>query len=165
MPKVRVATINDAPALAELQRRSALAAYGGIFPPEAPSPTFEGLLLRWEAWLSFEHFTGFVAETVEEPVGVVLAGADPVHISLGHLARMYVAPERWGCGIGRRLYGAAVSHLRNAAYGEATLWVLEGNDRARSWYERLGWVPTGERKSVYQPAAIDELRYKFVLQR
>jgi len=29
-----------------------------------------------------------------------------------------------------------------AGYTEATLWVLERNDRARAWYERLGWQCT-----------------------
>lgn len=124
---------------------------------------FEGLLSRWQSWLSSGQLTGFFAEMGNKPVGVVLAGSDPMQASLGHLARMYVAPERWGQGIGRVLHIVAVDHLRNAGYEEATLWVLEGNDRARRWYERLKWVATGERKSVYEPAAIDELRYKRLL--
>lgn len=36
----------------------------------------------------------------------------------------------------------------------ATLWVLEGNHRARSWYKRLGWRGNGARKTVYLPAEI-----------
>ena len=99
------------------------------------------------------------------PVGVVLAGADPSEASLGHVARMYVAPECWGQGIGRLLHGAAIDHLRAVGYDEAALWVLERNQRARSWYERLGWMATGERKPVFRPAGIDELRYRRVLDR
>src|SRR5947209_6669836 len=157
MTELRVATVDDAPVLAELQRRAALTAYGDIFPPEAPSPTFERLLCRWQSWLESGSLTGFVAELAGEPVGVVLAGADPVEVSMGHLARMYVAPDRWGHGIGGSLHAIAVDHLRGAGYTEGTLWVLEGNQRARSWYERLGWRATGERKTVFRPA-IDKLR-------
>jgi len=165
VPEVHVATLAEAPVLAELQRRSALAAYRHIFPPEAPTPTFDRLLSLWESWLGSGALTGFVAEVAGDSVGVVLAGADPSEVTVGHMARMYVAPERWRQGIGRLLYAVAIDHLGGAGYTEATLWVLENNDRARSWYERLGWVATGERKSVFQPAAIDELRYRRELDR
>jgi GNAT superfamily N-acetyltransferase len=161
--ELRVADVDEAPVLAELHNRSALVAYRDIFPPEAPPPTLERLVCLWESWLGSGQLLAFVAELAGEAVGVTLAGADPVDGSLGHLARMYVDPQRWGQGIGRALYAAAIGHLRDEHYPEATLWVLEANHRARSWYERLGWTETGERQSVYQPAAIDELRYRRVL--
>ena len=56
-----------------------------------------------------------------------------------------------------------LAHLREVGFSDATLWVLEHNLRARNWYERLGWRPTGERKAVYAPAQIDDLRYRFSL--
>ncbi len=160
VPDVRVATPAEMAPLAELQRRSSLTAYRHIFPPEAPKPSFEHLLSLWGSWLSSGTLTGFIAEVDSDLVGAVLAGADPDEPSCGHMARMYVVPERWGQGIGRLLYSVAIEHLRDAGYAESTLWVLEGNARARSWYERLGWVATGERKAVFQPAGIDELRYR-----
>jgi GNAT superfamily N-acetyltransferase len=73
---------------------------------------------------------------------------------------MYVAPEYWGQGIGRLLHAAAIDHPRAVGHGEATLWVLERNRRARSWYEHLGWTATAERKPIFRPAAIDEVRYR-----
>lgn len=78
---------------------------------------------------------------------------------------MYVAPERWGQAIVRRLHGVAIEHLRGDGYTQATLWVLEDNDRARSWYGCLGWIATGERKVVFEPAAINKLRYQRELDR
>jgi GNAT superfamily N-acetyltransferase len=105
----------------------------------------------------------FVAEVRSAAVGVVFAGPDPIEPDAGHVARLYVTPDRWAQGIGRALYEAAVSHLRAVGFVDATLWVLEGNARARSWYERLGWRPTGERKSVFAPAGIEDLRYRFTL--
>lgn len=38
--------------------------------------------------------------------------------------------------------------------------MLERNQRVRSWYERLGWEPTGERKPVYAPGGIDDVGYR-----
>jgi ribosomal protein S18 acetylase RimI-like enzyme len=105
----------------------------------------------------------FVAREDQTTVGVVLAGEDPMDASLGHVSRLHVAPERWGQGIATSLYDAAVDHLRTVGFAEATLWVLERNERARSWYERLGWECTGERKPVWPPAGIDDLRYRLAL--
>jgi hypothetical protein len=45
----------------------------------------------------------------------------------------------------------------------ATLWVLESDERARSFYERVGWKPDGKRKSEPMTDAITDLRYRVVL--
>jgi ribosomal protein S18 acetylase RimI-like enzyme len=163
---VRLADRDLGPVLAELHRATAVAGYGHIFPKEAPPPTFDEALKQWTHWLGPDWDDGrraFVAEEGGAIVGVVLAGPDPLDQTRGHLARLYVTPPRWGVGIGRQLYAAATDHLRAAGFAEATLWVLEQNDRARSWYERLGWRATGERRPVYAPAGIDDLRYRLVL--
>jgi ribosomal protein S18 acetylase RimI-like enzyme len=54
---------------------------------------------------------------------------------------VYVDPGRWGHGIGTALYDVAMADLA-ARFSEATLWVLEGNVRARGWYNRLGFPVT-----------------------
>jgi ribosomal protein S18 acetylase RimI-like enzyme len=163
---VRLADRDLAPALAELHLESAIAAYGHIFPPDAAPPTYDEVLSQWTHWLGADwelRRRAFVADDGDMIIGVVLAGPDPLDPLRGHLARLYVTPRRWGVGIGGALYGAAIEHLQDAGYAEATLWVLERNDRARSWYERLGWQSTGERKTVYAPAAIDDVRYRLAL--
>lgn len=140
---IRRATVDDAPGIADVHHRSAMAAYSDIFPPEAPAPTRDRLDELWHQWLDpaddLER-RGFVAELEGESVGVVMTGRDSLDRSTGHLARMYVAPERWGQGIGRALYDVAVDRLSAVGHRRASLWVLEDNHRARSWYERLGWV-------------------------
>ena len=163
---VTLADRSTAPTLARLQHRASIAGYGHIFPPDAPPPTHEELLAMWDHWLGpdwEQGRRGFVAHVGDEVVGIVLAGPDPAEPELGHLARLYVEPDRWGHGIGRDLYRAAMEHLREAGYGAATLWVLERNGKARAWYERLGWQLTGERKAVYEPAGVDDLRYRLTL--
>jgi ribosomal protein S18 acetylase RimI-like enzyme len=155
-----------APVLARLQHRSSIAGYGHIFPPEAPPPTHEELVALWEHWLGPDWDQGrraFVVRADDEVVGVVLSGPDPVRPEFGHLARLYVDPERWREGIGRALYRAAMDDMRSAGYPAATLWVLERNDKARAWYERLGWALTGIRKTVYEPTGIDDVQYRITL--
>ncbi len=157
--------------LADLHLGTALAAYRHIFPEDAPPPTKEEVQQQWAHWLGPDWDRGrraFVAEDRSEDdgwsiVGVILAGPDPGDDDLGHLSRLYVAPDRWAEGIGGQLYRAAIDHLSGAGFAEATLWVLERNERARSWYERLGWLCTGERKSVYAPAGIEDVQYRIAL--
>lgn len=164
---VRPAERGEASTLAALHREAAIAGYGHIFPEEAEPPSPDEVLGQWRHWLGDDWGEGrraFVAEAGMTVVGVVLAGPDPVEPNLGHVARLYVRPDRWGEGIGTALYSRAVGYLREAGFSEATLWVLERNRQARSWYERRGWRPTGERKPVYPPARIDDLRYRLSLE-
>ncbi len=153
----------EAEALARLQLRTALAGYGHIFPPEAPAPTIAELTALWEGWLAPGGPAVFVAFDGDELVGVVLAGPDPEVPKAGHLARLYVDPDRWEQGIGRQLYAAAMGHLQAEPFELVTLWVLEGNTRARAWYERLGWTATEDRKATYEPGGIFDVRYVLTL--
>jgi GNAT superfamily N-acetyltransferase len=151
-----------APALAALHLRTALFAYASIFPPDAPRPNLDRLALDWEQRLRGLHAPNvccFLAVVGDHIAAVVMAGADPDHLEIGHITRFYVDPPHWGRGIGSLLYEAAISHLRQVGYGQASLWVLEGNVRARAWYERLGWTYTGERKVAAETIGVDDVRY------
>ena len=64
----------------------------------------------------------------------------------GRLHSLYIDPDALGQGVGHALMSHALSTF--AAWGceRATLWVLEGNSRAISFYERQGWHRTGATK-------------------
>jgi ribosomal protein S18 acetylase RimI-like enzyme len=163
---VRLADRHSAPELATLHRAAAHTGFAHIFPPDAPPPTYDEDVGRWEYWLGPDWDQGrraYVAVTSGRAVGVVLSGPDPHEPGIGHLARLYVDPACWGHGIGAQLYRTALRDLTERRFPEATLWVLEGNTRARRWYERLGWRPSGKRKTTYAPAGIDDLQYRLAL--
>jgi ribosomal protein S18 acetylase RimI-like enzyme len=163
---VRLADRSSAPDLVVVHRAAAHTAFAHIFPPDAEPPSYEEDLARWEHWLGpdWEHGRRvYVAVTARRAIGVVLAGPDPGEPEFGHLARLYVDPAHWGQGVGTRLYGMAMQDLARRRFPQATLWVLEGNRRARGWYERLGWRPTGKRKTTYAPAHIEDLQYVLTL--
>jgi ribosomal protein S18 acetylase RimI-like enzyme len=165
---VRLADRDSASALAAVHRAAAFAAYADIFPPDAPPPTWEEDLARWQHWLGPDWDRGrraHVAVAGGRVVGVVLSGPDPEEPGVGHLARLYVDPSRWGRGVGTRLYAAAHDQLVGRGDLEATLWVLEANDRARRWYERLGWRLGDRRKVTYAPAGIEDVQYRLTLPR
>lgn len=155
---IRRANLADADEMASVLLRTEVHAYSSIFPSEAPPPAIDELRTDWITKL--KQHPAFVAVVDNAIVGTVIAGADPKEPRTGHLSRMYVVPELSGRGIGTRLYHTCLREFAELGYAEATLWVLERNERARRWYEQLGWIATGERKPVYAPAGIDDLRYR-----
>jgi ribosomal protein S18 acetylase RimI-like enzyme len=82
----------------------------------------------------FEPLLGFV--TVGE-------SRDDDAKGLGEVYALYVDPERHRGGVGRMLMAEARRRLAEAGFHEAILWVLQGNDRARGFYEGEGWAPDG----------------------
>ncbi|GAB3768097.1 GNAT family N-acetyltransferase [Microlunatus parietis] len=56
------------------------------------------------------------------------------------LFMIYVRAAHWGAGVGHRLLEAAIGDQ------PASLWVLDGNDRAVGFYRRHGFRPDGARK-------------------
>jgi GNAT superfamily N-acetyltransferase len=56
---------------------------------------------------------------------------------------VYVRPELRGTGVAGKLFEAAVAWTWERA-DRLHLWVHEKNPRARAFYRRLGFVPTGE---------------------
>ena len=73
---------------------------------------------------------------------------------------LYVVPEAWGSGVAAALHEEAVASMRELGC-RATLWVVEGNTRARRFYEREGWTADGETKSSMFD--LRELRYRRLL--
>lgn len=89
-------------------------------------------------------------------------GRDP---DVGELFAIYLQPGVVERGIGKALMAKAEQFLRDEPYKEATLWVLATNDRARRFYESLGWQPDGATQD--EPGfgySLHELRYRKVLQ-
>lgn len=62
----------------------------------------------------------------------------------GEVISIYLLPEHMGKGYGKHLLAAAVTELRKQGYADIFLWVLEENSRARHFYERFGFSPTGD---------------------
>lgn len=110
----------------------------------------------------------FVAIDQEAVVG--FAGIGPARgevDSRGELYMINVAPRAWGTGVAALLLEHAMRTLVELGHGEAILWVLRANVRARRFYERAGWTENGERRDEITENGftfdVDELRYARVL--
>jgi GNAT superfamily N-acetyltransferase len=78
----------------------------------------------------------WVAEADGEIVGVAMRTGP-------ELRALYVVPEAWGAGAAQALTEAVLAAVRADGHEEAVLWVVDENLRARRFYEREGWEPTG----------------------
>ncbi len=79
----------------------------------------------------------------------------------GEVLALYVDPEAWGLGVGRRLMTEARVQLGQRGFTEAVLWVLVGNDRAQHFYRVDGWLPDGRQRRVeVWGVAVDEIRFR-----
>jgi GNAT superfamily N-acetyltransferase len=151
----------DIDVLAEVHLRSALYAYEGIFPPEAPKPAAEALAMHWQDALDDGASEVFAAEVGGEIVGGVIA-TTATSPGVGNLRHLYVDPRAWGQGAGRRLHDAVVDWCVEAGVVPIELWVLERNDRARAMYERWGWVLDGVPRFTNPGTDVSEVRYTLV---
>jgi ribosomal protein S18 acetylase RimI-like enzyme len=161
-PALRRALPGDANAIARVQERGWQHAYRHVFPIEELD---RGGFIKAELWRQRlatppPTWSTFVAERDGAVVGFACVGASRDERGLGEVYAIYVDPDAWSSGVGRALLARAEEALAGA-YEEATLWVLEDNPRARTFYERLGWRADGSRKREARwGVAAPELRYR-----
>jgi GNAT superfamily N-acetyltransferase len=87
--------------------------------------------------------------------------ADQEVIGSGEIRALYLDPECWGLGLGRALMSTARQRLTGLGFTEAVLWVLAGNEKARSFYQADGWQTDGMAKPIeIGGAQLDQLRYR-----
>ena len=73
---------------------------------------------------------------------------------------IYVHPEHWRRGFGEQLMAWADRRARTDGYESVTLWVMEKNQGARSFYETLGWIFDGSTRSQeIQHVSVNKVRY------
>jgi ribosomal protein S18 acetylase RimI-like enzyme len=117
----------------------------------------------WEGVLARGRSDVHVADD-EGVVGFVSTGESRDADAAAELYAIYVLPTGWGTGAGTALMRAGLDAMRARSSGEAVLWVLEDNPRARRFYEREGWTVDGARKEEeWLGVPIPEVRYRITL--
>jgi GntR family transcriptional regulator len=162
---VAVAAPGDAAAIGAIHARSFAATYPAV-PPIGPDVE----LATWTARLRTGGARGvLVARLGSRVVGFADVGPsdDPTaEPGTGHVYSLHVDPDLHRRGVGRSLLDAAVRRFAAAGQRTATLWVVVGNERARRFYERLGWTVDGatDRQSLSldgdAAALADVVRYR-----
>ena len=163
---VRRARLEDARAIAQVHAETWREAYEHVFGAERlASVTIDARLAQWERILAAGQSDVFVA-VAGGLVGFVSTGDSRDADAEAELFAIYVLPGAWGTGAGTALMRAGLEAMRLRASGDAVLWVLDDNPRARRFYEREGWALDGERKEdEYLGLRVAEVRYRIALAR
>ena len=136
-------------ALVAIQHAAAVDAFAHIYPPEHYPFPDEAVAAEWKRALADPDVEIYVAEHDGAAVGTVAVAGD-------ELRRLYVLPEHQGRGIGSRLHDLALVRMRDRGVTRARLWTLEANNVGRRFYERRGWIPTGDvRNASFPPQPLD----------
>jgi GNAT superfamily N-acetyltransferase len=160
----------DAPGIADVHVRSWQVAYRGLIDQD-----FLDRLSHAEHLSMWQHrfeaadpdLHVLVADAGGELIGFSSFGPSrdgDAGVSTAEVYAIYLAPEWFGGGVGRRLLDRTVEALGGLGFRDSTLWVLEVNDRARRFYEAAGWRWDSAR-SMHADAGLTEpiLRYRRAL--
>jgi len=77
---------------------------------------------------------------------------------MGEIYALYVDPGRYRGGVGRLLMAHARRRLKDQGFDAAVLWVLLGNERAASFYEREGWIADGATRQEQPYGIVSHVR-------
>lgn len=104
-------------------------------------------------------FVAFGPERAEDDwPGQPLAG--PPDLDRAELYALNVLPRHWSSGAGRALVDRALALAAQAGYADISLWVLEGNERGRRFYEQAGFAGTGESAALTRLGGVSGIRYR-----
>lgn len=167
--QIRRAVSHDAGEIARLHVRAWQWAYRGLI-PENYLDGLTDTLPRREAWRtaalvdSGEEQRTWVADVGDRIVGFADTAPsrdEDAGPEMGELCSIYLDEFVARRGVGTALLYCAMNDLRSREFVGATLWVLDSNHGARSFYEALGWTIDGALKNdPRQEFELHEVRYR-----
>jgi len=107
----------------------------------------------WRQRLGSPTAATFLAWRDGQPAGTATGkvddSADEYAVpSAWQLVGMWVDPRARGLGVADELVDTVAGHAMAEGAASLVLWVTEVNDRARAFYKRMGFLPTGARQLV-----------------
>lgn len=128
-----------------MQRWGPVTALAHIFPQDFyPFPTNQ-IRRRWPAETTDPSVSAYVITGDRDQVVGFAAtrGLDLLHFG--------TAVETWGTGLATSAHDEVLARFRTVGVTRVRLRVYEENQRARRFYEKLGWKPTGRRTQASFP--------------
>ncbi len=118
--------------------------------PDAYGSTYEGTVdysaRRWKAMVSESRY--WLAARDGEVLGMASGGFNDQHPDTYWLYGMYVTPAARGSEVAPRLMEAVSAWAKGEGASDLYLHVTTSVERARAFYQKMGFVATGERFSM-----------------
>jgi len=150
--KIRAAVAEDAVGVAQVHIRSWQETYRGLMPgnylDNLNSLEGERRLGFWKKNLADSETarTTWVAQKDDEIIGFISVGKsrDKEPVADGEVYAIYLLKAHQGSGIGRALFDAGVTVLKEMGMKSASLWVAKGNE-TEGFCRHLGGLLQGEK--------------------
>jgi ribosomal protein S18 acetylase RimI-like enzyme len=175
---IRAAERSDADGITDVQVASWRAGYAHVF-PDSVLYADDFVPARRAFWTSWRFSPGHRLAVAVQPVAQPVDGGAGERVigfaSFGpererargftgraELYAFYFHPDTWGTGAASALMEHTEDRFRAEGFESVVLWVLEDNPRARRFYERHGWTPSGIAADfdAYCDVAVPEVEYR-----
>lgn len=166
-PRIRPATPADADAVLRFLADGfrAYRAFGPDWRPPAQDAdsllATEWVLGRPECWFVLaEDDAGHAGQCGFHPAHTErLMRGDPIP-GLAHFWQLFVRRDLWGTGMADRLHAMALDAIRARGYERARLFTPAVQARARAFYERRGWRPSGRSVGGFGDPPLELVEYE-----
>jgi RimJ/RimL family protein N-acetyltransferase len=135
----------DVPAVLDVQERGSVQALSRVFPQDRYPFPREDVAARWRREVADPLIDCFVVLHDDRIAGFAATRSD-------ELLHFGIAVESWGSGLAGIAHEAVLEHLQSQGLQHIWLRVFTDNARARRFYEKHQWEPTGDRSvSTFAP--------------
>ena len=166
---IRTATLEDVKDIATIHVKAWQAAYKGLIPQSYLDNL--SITKRDRAWQNI--LTSAKTHTIVQEINGLVVGfanfgntrdRDRDSTVTGEITSIYLNPEHWRKGLGTALFEFILRDMKNRGFTQITLWVLDRNQSACSFYEKMGFKPDGATKiDIRENFELRELRYSINL--
>ena len=161
---LRNATPDDAATMAVVHIDAWRTAYEDLVPDSFLSALDHGRRTeRFRTFLDSGSGETYIVERNGRAIGHLTVGPcrddDLDERSVGEIWGIYLLPAHWRQGIGTQVCRRAEEMLSARGFSRIVLWMFEGNDRAKQFYEAMGYTPDGGTKVIEVGAPLPAVRY------
>jgi len=166
---IRTATLEDIKDIATIHVITWQVAYKGLIPQSYLDNL--SIAKREQAWSNILN-NSKTHTIVQEINGTVVGFADFGHTRdedknfnvTGEITSIYLDPKYWRKGLGTELFQFILEDMKNKEFTQVTLWVLDTNQAARSFYQKMGLQPDGATKiDIREDFELREIRYSITI--
>lgn len=158
--EIRSALLEDINQIAQIHVDSWGVAFEGLMPQGYISSYNPDVRRKeWNSIIQTESECVIVAERDQQVVGFLSYYINPTHSDVIELSKLYLSPYLYRQGVGTQLMNAFNQVVKAEAIKRISLYVLDSNQSAMKFYQKLGFVETGEfEKTEYDGETIIDIR-------